>query len=336
MRIVVVGATGNIGTALLRAVTARHTVTSVDAVSRRGAGRLIVEGVPVRQHQLDLATPEGSSDRQAFAALAAGADAVVHLAWAHERSAARETEANALLSSAVLHGAVGAAQLVVVSCASVYAPSYGLAPRAEDWPTTGVPDSSVSADRVGLESMVGRFAAAHPDVVASVVRPTITLQESAGAELVRRYVGPLLPRVGLGRSYPLLLWPEGLRLQVAHADDVAAALLAVIERRAPGPYNVASPQVLDGAAVAEALGATRLVEVPRNVAGGVHTAAWWAHAVRARPEWLGTLLAQPVLDCSRARDLLGVVPVWDGADVLRAAARGVAQRREGWTPPLSR
>ncbi|WP_454301420.1 NAD-dependent epimerase/dehydratase family protein [Salana multivorans] len=336
MRIVVVGATGNIGTALLRAAAGRKTVTSIDAVSRRGAGRLVVEGVPVRQHQLDLATPEGSSDRQAFAALALGADAVVHLARAEDRSAPRTSELNALLSAAVMQGAAGAKQLVLVPCASVYAPSYGMTPRREDWPATGVPGSALSADQVGLESMAARFQQAHPGVVLTLVRPALTLQESAGAVLARRFLGPLVPRTGLGESYPVLLWPEGLRLQVAHADDVAAVLLAAIERRAPGAYNVASPEVLDGEEVAAAIGARRLVELPRNVAEGVHSAAWWAHAVGAKPDLLGTLLAQPVLDCWRARELLGVVPVWEAAEVLRVAARGVAKRREGWTPALAR
>ncbi|HCX85979.1 MAG TPA: epimerase [Micrococcales bacterium] len=337
MRIVVVGATGNIGTALLRAIAQRQTVTSVDAVSRRGPGRLPDLGgvARVRHHWLDVAGPDSSGAR-ALADIAIGADAVVHLAWSAERSATAATAANVAITRSVLRAATRARHLVVASCASVYAASFGDEPRDETWPTTGIADSPLSLDKVGLERLVDEFSNRHPRVVVTRLRPAITLQEAAGAELVRRHAGLFLPRVGLGEKVPLLLWPEGLGLQVAHADDVAAALVSAVERRVPGAFNVASPEVLDGEQVAEAIGAARLVEVSRSLARTTHRAAWWAHLVRARPEWLDTLAGQPVLDTTRARDLLGVVPTWSAADVLATAARGVAQRREGWTPALSR
>lgn len=345
MRIVVVGATGNIGTALLRAVGARGSITSVDAVSRRGPGRLASApdasgGAAVRHHRLDAAAPEGSSDDRALRSLATGADAVVHLAWAPEgaagHSAERISRTNAAITAGVLRAATSAQQLVVASCASVYAPSYGNDPRDEHWPTTGIPGVPSSQDKVGLERALDRFESAHPRIVVTRLRPTLTLQESAGAALARRYGGPFLPRVGLGRSVPVLLWPAGLTLQVTHADDVAAAFLAAIERRAPGAYNVADETVSTGEEVAAALGADRLVEVPRGVAAVGHRVAWWTHLLRARPQWLDLLDAQPVLDGTRARQLLGARTTWEAADVLRSTARGVARRREGWTPALSR
>lgn len=142
MRIVVVGATGNIGTALLRALTVRSSVTSVDAVSRRGPGRLAVEArYALRHHELDVATPEGAEE---LAALAAGADAVVDLAWANDERpghAGRTTALNRDISRGVLAAAAGAKQLVALSCAAAYAPNFGAEAIDEDWPTTGASDS---------------------------------------------------------------------------------------------------------------------------------------------------------------------------------------------------
>lgn len=338
MRIVVVGATGNTGTALLRAVTGRGSITQVDAVSRRGPGRLPPPDgtATVVHHRLDAAAPAGSPDAERLAQLAAGADAVIHLAWSNARRAATATAANVALTRGVLRAAAGASQLVVASCASVYAPSYTSEAREEDWPTGGVPDVALSQDKVGMERLVDTFADRHPDLTVTRLRSAVVLQESAGAELVRRHVGPLLPRLGLGDRVPVLLWPEGLRLQVSHADDVAAAFVAAVERRAPGAYNIASPEVLGADDVAAAIGAERTIVVPEHVAKLGHGAAWATRVLRARPEWLDTLLAAPVLDTAKAQRLLGVVPRWTGPDVLAAAARGVAVRREGWTPALSR
>lgn len=338
MRIVVIGATGNTGTALLRAVAGRSSVTHVDAISRRGPGKLPPPAglAHVAHHTIDAAAPAGSPDAERLAQLTAGADAVVHLAWSNARRASTATAANVALTRGVLRASINAKQLVLASCASVYSASYSDEPRAEDWDTNGITDVRLSQDKVGMERLADEFERRHPGVVVTRIRAGVVLQEAAGAELVRRYVGPLMPRVGLGQRVPLLLWPEGLRLQVAHADDVAAAYLAAIERRAPGAYNVASPEVLDAEAVATAIGAERIVTIPEAVARLGHEAAWWSHLVRARPEWLAALQAAPVLDVTRAHDLLGVVPRWTGADALASAARGVAQRREGWTPALSR
>lgn len=338
MRIVVVGATGNIGTALLREIASRSSVTSVDAVSRRGPGRLPApEGVvQIRHHELDLDCAADAPAAAALADLAQGADAVVHLAWTTGRNARDVTASNKAISRNVAAAAARAHQFVVGSCASVYAASFGEAPRSETWPATGIEGSSLSQDKVGLEQLSAEFARRHPGVVVTRIRPAVALQESIGAELVRRFVGPLMPRYGLGGSVPILLWPQGLGLQVVHSQDVAAAILAAVERRAPGSYNVAASQVLDADDVADALGAQRVVEISRSAARIGHEAAWRTHLLRARPDWLTTLSAAPVLDTSRSRDLLGVLPQWSAQETLAAAAKGVAIRREGWTPALSR
>lgn len=337
MRIVVVGATGNIGTALLRAAGASGAVTSIDAVSRRGPGSLAPPaGVAVRHHELDVAGRADSSGNRALAHLASGADAVVHLAWSWDRSPEVASAANAAISANVLRAARHARQVVVGSCATAYAPSYELTPRGEDWPVTGVAASSSSMDKVGLEQLTDRFATECPRVVVTRVRAATTLQESVGAALLRRQLTGRLPLPGRSRGIPVLVWPKGLRIQVAHADDVAATILAAVERRSPGAFNIASPQVLTGEDVAAAIGAGRLVEISREAASTAHRVARGMHLVRSGPGLLASLDAQPVLDTSRAADLLGVRASWSAADVVAAAARGIAARREGWTPALSR
>ena len=93
MRIVVVGATGNVGTALLRALHEEPRVTSVVGIARRLPDRGAepyrhAEWVPVdlaAEDDPDDAPHDGTATEAVIARLAEhfrGADAVVHLAWA--------------------------------------------------------------------------------------------------------------------------------------------------------------------------------------------------------------------------------------------------------------
>jgi UDP-glucose 4-epimerase len=73
MRVVVVGATGNMGTALLRALAAEPALV-VAGVARRIPDRPLTAAPDVEWHSADVA----SSD---LFPLFRGADVVVHLAW---------------------------------------------------------------------------------------------------------------------------------------------------------------------------------------------------------------------------------------------------------------
>ena len=71
MKVVVTGATGNVGTAVLRALDADPEVDEILAVARRAPGRSLGRAEFV---SADIATDQ-------LAPIFAGADAVVHLAW---------------------------------------------------------------------------------------------------------------------------------------------------------------------------------------------------------------------------------------------------------------
>ena len=71
MRVVVTGATGNVGTSVLRALSADTGIDEVVAVARRNPGRDVEGAQFIRA---DIATDD-------LGTLFAGADAVVHLAW---------------------------------------------------------------------------------------------------------------------------------------------------------------------------------------------------------------------------------------------------------------
>src|SRR4051794_3286755 len=130
MRIVTVGGTGNIGTALVRALGADHDVHVVARRLPEETGQL---GANVTAHAADIA--RDSLD------VVAGADAVVHLAWLFQPSHQPETTwrsnvlGTARLLDAVRRGGVGS--LVVSSSIAAYSPVDGHALVDEGHPTHG-------------------------------------------------------------------------------------------------------------------------------------------------------------------------------------------------------
>jgi len=76
VRIVVLGATGNVGTAVLHRLQAAAEVSSIVGVSRRGPDRAGAPYDGVEWHRLDVAEPTASGRLRE---IVAGADAVVAL-----------------------------------------------------------------------------------------------------------------------------------------------------------------------------------------------------------------------------------------------------------------
>jgi nucleoside-diphosphate-sugar epimerase len=80
VRIAITGASGNVGTALLRRLHRAHTeggALEVVGISRRAPDPSQAPYAGVRWHEADVGQPGGTDLERAFA----GVDAVVHLAW---------------------------------------------------------------------------------------------------------------------------------------------------------------------------------------------------------------------------------------------------------------
>ena len=78
-------------------------------------------------------------------------------------------------------------------------------PVTEDWPDTGQPTSTYSRHKVVVERMLDDFTERHPEITVARFRPTVVVQRQA-AHLIRSlYLGPLVPRAlfGLLRRRPL-------------------------------------------------------------------------------------------------------------------------------------
>jgi nucleoside-diphosphate-sugar epimerase len=129
-------------------------------------------------------------------------------------------------------------------------------------------------------------------------------------------------------------WPEGTRVQALHADDAAQAYLAAIRRRVGGAFNIAADDVLDGEAVAELMAAGRLVALPKAAVRAAVATAWNSRLVPVSPGWVDMAAGSPIMDTTRARELLAWAPVRSARETVAEVLQGMADGAGTASPPL--
>jgi UDP-glucose 4-epimerase len=339
LKVAVTGASGNLGTALLRRLTAPGSgVAEVRGLARRQPPD-VAPYAGVRWYLTDLG--EVSSE-DVLPEFLAGVDAVVHLAWEIQpgREPDRLRRVNVGGTQRVARAAVAAGVPHVVHLSSIGAYTPGAVGQrvTEDWPTTGTPSSQYSRDKSEAERAVRDVVGRHPDTTLTVVRPTLVLQPEAGSEIGRYFLGPLLFAAArmlpgpVARRLPLPL--PSLAVSFVHADDVADALERMLDRQVPGPFNLAAEPLLDADGIARALGTVR-VPVPASVLRTAVSAAFTAHLIPTEPGWLDMGLHLPALNTDRARTLLDWSPTRPGDEVLAEFVAALG-RGEGAPGPLLR
>ncbi|HEY7049863.1 MAG TPA: NAD-dependent epimerase/dehydratase family protein [Jatrophihabitantaceae bacterium] len=327
MRVVITGASGNLGTALLRRLRADgHELVGV---SRRRPPPDVEPYSGVRWYPLDLGTADAGDQ---LADICSGADALVHLAWliqpTHDRAQLRR--ANQGGAQAVARAASHVPHLVNVSSIG----AYSRAPRGtwvdESWPAGGVASSSYSVDKVAVE----RTLEGVTDVVTHV-RPTLVLQPDAASEIARYFLGPLVPVSLLNaKLFRFAPWPRELRLQFVHADDVAAAVAASLLVRPAGAVNLATDEVFDRAAIRRLFGGVG-PPLPVGVVRAAATATWRARLQPIDGGWINLARSVPLLRSDRARTELDWTPKHSGDATLTEFIEALRQRRGHAGPLLS-
>jgi nucleoside-diphosphate-sugar epimerase len=330
MTVVVTGASGSMGTALLRRLGG-----DVVGVARRLPDETAEPYTRARWVRCDVGAPSADALlRDVFA----GAEAVVHLAWAIQPDRAdRPMRRTNLDGTARVLRAVADAGVPHVVCASSIA-AYAPGPRerrvGEAWPVTGVPGSAYSRQKAELESMLDAFTAEHPSVAVARIRPTAVVQPGSAAQLGRWTLGPLLPARLLGRRWlPVPLWP-GLRVQAVHAADVASAITALLDRGLAGAFNLAADPVLDARQLARIFGG-HLLPVPLPVLRALTGVSWRTGLIPIHPGWLRLADQVPLVDTRRAREQLDWRPEHDTRDTLEQLVAGLVRGESTPSGPLA-
>ncbi len=330
MRIVVIGGTGNVGTCLVEELTsAGHEVVGV---TRRPAPP-VAPFAGLRWHTLDVADAQAESSLlPAFQ----DADCVVNLAWGFQPARDREYLRRVGVSGtrAVLAAAEKKDVPHLVHMSSVGA--YSAAPRGvaqdESYPTEGVASSPYSVDKAAAERVLDDHETSGSAPSVCRFRPGLIMQRSAGSSLLRYALPAWVPAAAVDLAV-VLPWDPTFSIPVVHTRDVARAMVAAVERRAVGPFNLAAATPLTADLLAQALRA-RLVPVPWKVLRALVSAAYAARLSRLDPGWIDLAFSVPLLNTTRAREELGWTPVVPTEAVIREAIRGMSETRSAASAPL--
>ena len=106
-----------------------------------------------------------------------------------------------------------------------------------------------------------------------------------------------------------------------------------MQRRVPGPFNLAADPPVTTAAIAGVLGA-RLVHVPAPVLRVALTLAWKARVEQLDPGWLDLGFAVPLMDTSRASVELGWAAQVNALSVLEEVVSGMREGASDASPVL--
>ncbi|HEU0192878.1 MAG TPA: NAD-dependent epimerase/dehydratase family protein [Gaiellales bacterium] len=327
MRIVVVGATGNVGSSLVERLSQDGRVTAVLGLARRAPA---IELPKVEWEAADARTAD-------LARLFAGADAVVALSWLIQPSHRPDilSSVNVAGTERILDAVSGAGvpALVYASSVGAYSRKDGPAPVDESWPTEGIPSCPYSRDKAAVERMLDRFQQRHPEVRTVRLRPALVFKRGSAAEITRYFMGwPALAR-RLPSRLPVAPMPQGLTMQCVHSHDLAAAYDAAIFSDADGAFNIAAEPVIDAERIRSVYG-VRPVPLPAAGVRAVMAAAWHLRLQPTDPSWLDMALGVPVMDCGRAHEVLGWRPEHTSIEALSELYGGIRDQASLPTPSL--
>ncbi|MBW3626866.1 MAG: NAD-dependent epimerase/dehydratase family protein [Actinobacteria bacterium] len=328
MRVVITGATGNVGTSLIEVLGSEPEVDSIVGIARR-----LPDWRPPKTTwvQADVAVDDLASHFE-------GVDAVVHLAWIFQPTHDElETWNNNVLGSIRVFDAAAAAGVsTLVHASSVGAYSPGPQDRSidESWPTHALAHASYGREKSYLERVLDAFELRHPDVRVVRLRPGFIFKRQAASEQRRLFAGPLLPN-RLVRPHLLPVFPDlpGLRFQVLHSEDAAEAYRLALLRPVRGAFNLAADPVVDARTLGELFDA-RPVKLPAWPVRAAVAAAWRLHLVPASPMLVDLALSLPVMDTARARSELGWSPSRTSLEAIEEVVEGFRDRAGMDTPPL--
>jgi nucleoside-diphosphate-sugar epimerase len=330
MRVVVVGATGNVGTSVLQVLAREDAVDEITGVARRLP---TAEFPKVKWEAADVTIDDLDS-------IFRGAGAVVHLAWAIQPSRDLEQlrSINVWGSQRVFEAVErsGVPSLIYASSVGAYSPGPKDRLVAEDWPTRGIPTSFYSRHKAEVERLLDKVESRSPSLRVVRMRKAIILKAEAATGIRRLFLGPLVPTALIkpGRI-PVVPNLKGVRTQFVHSYDVGEAYRLAILKDVRGPFNIAADPVLDFKAIANLVDA-RALTVPKWLVRRAADLSWRLHLQPSPVGWFDMAVQSPLLDSSRARTELGWSPKHSSEQALLDLLNGLNRREALPTPPLAR
>jgi nucleoside-diphosphate-sugar epimerase len=333
MRIVVVGASGNVGSSVVQALVEEPRVEHVIALARRP---------PRDDGRPGLEWREADVTSSPLEPLVEGADAVVHLVGRIEPAdrPRQLAEVNVGSVARVLDAVAAAAvpTLIFASSTAAYAPAAKTRLVDESWPLRDGSSSPYARQKAEAERELDAFEQRAPEARVVRLRFDAVFKRSAGAQARDTFLGRVPRRLVRPDLLPFVPEVRELRFQGVHADDLAEAFrLTLLDGTARGAYNVAAEPVLDARTVARAFGSRVVPALPGSVRA-LRAALGVAHRAGLAPlspSWLDFVLEMPLIDAGRLRRELGWEPRHRADDALVELVRGIRRGASGEAAALA-
>jgi len=328
MRVVVTGASGNVGTSVLEALGREEKVGEIVGIARRVPE---LEMPKVRWVGADVVEDD-------LRPLFTGADAVVHLAWAIQpsRDESVTERINVEGSRRVFEAAarVGVAAIVHASSVGAYSPGPKRRRVDESWSVEGIQGSFYSRHKAAVETILDAFERREPEIRVVRLRPGLIFKSEAASEIRRLFAGPLLPGFLVRKQLvPLVPRVPRLRFQAVHSRDVGEAYRQAVVRDVHGAFNIAAEPEIGVEELREFFGA-RSFPLPAGALRAAADLTWRLRLQPSSPGWIDLALGVPMMDTGRARDQLGWEPAFSSLEALDELLRGMRNAEGAPTPPL--
>ena len=315
MRYLITGGSGYIGGRLIDELSGREETELIVNVDVRPPTRRWPKTEFVKGDVRDRVAIKSLLERHEI-------DALVHLAFILNpiRDEAMMYDVDVNGTQAVLQAAsdAGVEQVMVTSSVAAYgAFPDNPKPIAEDWPVRGAPDFSYAKDKADADRICQLWALEHPDAVMTIVRPAMVFGPNVDNWFVRAFENnPFMP----------LLDGVDEEFQLVHEDDVVSALIALLDGKHGGAFNLAGDGVLTWGRAAELLGKkTRRISL-KNMKR-FNWLMWRLHVPRteAPPGNLNFLRYPWVLSTEKLKTTADWQPQYDTLETFKITmrARGV-------------
>jgi UDP-glucose 4-epimerase len=317
MRYLITGGSGYIGGRLTDELSAREETEKIVDVDLRGPPRTWPKHEFVRADVRDRNKMRDLLERNEI-------DCLMHFAFVLNpiRDEAKMYDIDVNGTQAVLQAAADAGVKHVIQTSS--ATAYGAFPDnpkpiAEDWPVRGAPDFSYAKHKADSDRIAQLWALQNPDALMTIVRPSIVFGPSVDNYLVRAFDNnPFIPILdGVDEEF-----------QLVHEDDVVSALIALLDGKHDGAFNLAGDGTLTWRRAAEVVGKkTRNISL-KNMKR-LNGALWKLHVPRteAPPGNLDFIRYPWVVSTEKLKSTTGWRPKYDTLETLK-----VTMRAKGMVP----
>lgn len=250
-------------------------------------------------------------------------DCVVHLAFLldpiHDEAAMYDVDVNGTQNVLEAASAAGVQQMLVTSSTTAYgAFADNSVPLSEDDPVRGTPDFSYARDKAEADRLCQLWALQHPERVMTIVRPCIVFGADVDNSIVRLWLkSPFRADFGLGDT----------PMQFVHIDDVAEALILLLEGRHSGAFNVAGDGYLSLVEASDLIG-MKARRVPYGLYKKLAAALWKARISEAPAGQLEFVIHPWVASTEKLKKTTGWAPRWTSREVFELTMRAKGKLAE--------